>query len=776
MIALTDNLSKSEGKRNIGPKEFICLIASMMSLVALAIDAMLPALPAIGNDLDVANPADIQIVIIALFAGLALGQMVCGPLSDRIGRRPAILMGLIVFMIGCIVSLVATDFDTMIAGRILQGFGAAGPRIVMVALVRDLHKGPVMARLMSFALSIFIVVPAIAPALGQTILLASNWRGIFAAFFVFAAGVCLWFGLRQPETLPLDRRRELSISAIGQAIGEFFRFRIALGHTIATGFVFSPFIVYLSTAQQIFQQVYDTGLAFPLYFGGLALALGGACLVNGKLVGRYGMQRICLISTAAIVFISLLGWIAGAGLEGAIPLWPFMIWMTIIFALVGLLFGNLGALAMQPLGHIAGIGSAIVASLSTLISVFLGGLAARSFDGDILLLPICFALFGIGGLAMILWAEGKNTIRRIKPLIRAITPAYPPLSGHPSSGQRSSGQRSLGQRDPARPETKKIIADTANPPRKRDSMDKTFQSAIFAEGARVHRYLEYRCLKAPDATERKRLARTIASALAAADEATAPVGRIVIAFGRRLWSVLNPDALPLALDDFHEIQGAKSHTAPTTQCDLWLWLQADGEDENVARTLALHRILRHDFELQLEQPAFTYFASRDLIGFEDGTGNPPDNRGRIDAAIVPEGPGAGGSFVLVQRWVHDLERFEALDTKTQEKIIGRTKADSIEFEGDEMPPDSHVARTDAEKDGIALKVFRRSSPYATLDRCGLYFLSFACALDRHRIQLERMFGVSGDGLSDRLIDFSRPDTGSYLFAPATEDLEKGLGR
>ncbi|WP_197019143.1 MFS transporter [Thioalkalivibrio sp. HK1] len=761
---MTDNPPKSEGKSDLGPREFICLIASMMSLVALAIDAMLPALPAIGNDLGVADPADIQLVIIALFAGLALGQMVCGPLSDRIGRRPAILAGLFVFMIGSIVSFIATDFDTMIVGRILQGFGAAGPRIVMVALVRDLHRGPVMARLMSFALSIFIIVPAIAPALGQTILLLSSWRGIFAAFFVFAAGICLWFGLRQPETLLADRRRALSISSIGQATSEFFRLRIALGYTIATGFVFSPFIVYLSTAQQIFQQVYDTGLLFPLYFGVLALALGGACLVNGKLVGRYGMQRICLFSAAAIVFISLPGWIGRSWFEGEIPLWSFMIWMTIIFALVGLLFGNLGALAMQPLGHIAGIGSAIVASLSTLISIVLGGLAARAFDGDILLLPISFALFGIGGLAAMLLAEGKNTIRRIKPLIRAIAPAYPSSTRSPSPTQA----------DPAKSAAKEIFADTVNPPRKGHSMDKTLQSAIFAEGARVHRYLEYRCIGAPDAAGRKRLARTIASALAAADDAAAPPKRIVIAFGRRLWSVLNPDALPLAMDDFHAIQGAKGHVAPATQCDLWLWLQADGEDENVARTLALHRILRQDFELQLEQPAFTYFASRDLIGFEDGTGNPPDNQGRIDAAIVPEGPGAGGSFVLAQRWVHDLEKFEALDIETQEKIIGRTKADSIEFEGDAMPPDSHVARTDAEKDGIALKVFRRSSPYATLDRCGLYFLSFACALERHRIQLERMFGVSGDGLSDRLIDFSRPDTGSYLFAPATGDLEKGL--
>ncbi len=750
--------------RDLRPREFICLIASMMSLAALAIDAMLPALSVIEDDLGVANPADIQLVIIALFGGLAIGQMVYGPLSDRTGRRPAILAGLIVFMIGSLVSSIATDFETMIWGRILQGFGAAGPRIVIVALVRDRHRGPVMARLMSFALSIFIVVPAIAPALGQAILLLSNWRGIFAAFFAFAAVVCLWFGLRQPETLPPKHRRALSIEATRQAISEFFRSRISVGYTLATGFVFSPFVVYLSTAQQIFSQVYDTGLLFPLYFGGLALALGLASLVNGRLVGRYGMQRIVLASTAGIVFVSLLGWVAGAsvfGPAGPVPLWLFMLWMTIVFALVGLLFGNLGALAMQPLGHIAGIGAAIVASLSTLISIVLGGMAARAFDGNILVLPAYFALFGTGALAAVLGAEGKNTIRRIKPLIRGIAPAY---------------RLSPGQRNPAPPEAKSILAaaTAAEPPRKPHLIDRKFQSAIFAEGARVHRYLEYRCRQAPDAAERQRMARAIGSALAAARKAAPPPARIVVAFGRRLWSVLNPDALPDALRDFDEIRGAKGHSAPATQCDLWLWLQAEGEDENVARTLALHRILRDDFELQLEQPAFDYFASRDLTGFEDGTANPADRQGRIDAAIVPAGPGAGGSFVLAQRWVHDLEKFEGLEVEAQEKIIGRTKADSIEFEGDDMPPEAHVARTDAKKDGVALKVFRRSKPYASLDRCGLYFLSFACALERHRIQLERMFGVSGDGLSDRLIDFSAPDTGSYLFAPAFEDLEKGL--
>ena len=275
----------------------------------------------------------------------------------------------------------------------------------------------------------------------------------------------------------------------------------------------------------------------------------------------------------------------------------------------------------------------------------------------------------------------------------------------------------------------------------------TPQRAIFDESARYHRFLEYRV---DGEVERSRAARAVSSALAAARSSA-------------------------DLHDFETIRGVGGHVAPATQCDLWVWLQGDGEDENVARTLALHRKLRSGFSLALEQPGFTYFASRDLIDFEDGTANPKDDTGRTEAAIVPDGPGAGGSIVLVQRWVHDLEKFAALDVATQEAVIGRTKADSIELEGDDMPPDSHVSRTDVKKDGIALKVYRRSAPYATLARRGLYFLAFARARERHQIQLDRMYGVSGDGLHDRLIEFSRADTGSYLFAPGEHALTAAIG-
>ena len=300
----------------------------------------------------------------------------------------------------------------------------------------------------------------------------------------------------------------------------------------------------------------------------------------------------------------------------------------------------------------------------------------------------------------------------------------------------------------------------------------TPQSAIFDESAQYHRFLEYRIAGELD---RSRCAHAIGTALRAARSSVDRPPRIVAGFGRRLWSALSPSSVPADLLDFETIHGVDGHVAPATRCDLWIWLQGDGEDENVARTLALHTALRDGFTLALEQPGFTYFQSRDLIDFEDGTANPEDDAARTEAAVVPTGPGAGGSIVLVQRWVHDLDKFKALDVATQEAVIGRTKADSIELEGDDMPPDSHVSRTDVEKDGIALKVYRRSAPYATLAKHGLYFLAFARARERHQIQLERMFGVSGDGLHDRLIEFSRADTGSYLFAPGECALARAIG-
>ena len=387
--------------------EFIPLVALHFSLVALAIDAMLPALPELGHDLGVTRPNDVQYVIVSLFFGLGLGQVLFGPLSDRIGRKPAIYAGLAVFMAGCVVSVVAPTFEAMIAGRVLQGVGVASPRIVMVALVRDQYGGRPMARIMSFAMAVFILVPAVAPALGLLVLRTVGWRSIFIGFFAIAAIAFAWLLLRQPETLPAARRRPFSLRTIARAVREILGIRAAVGYTVATGFAFSPFVAYLSSAPQMFEQGYGVRDLFVAWFAILALVIGVASIVNGRLVMRYGMRRLSAIAAAAIALASTAAWIGLFFVDGLFPFWLFMAYFLFVFMCVGLLFGNLNALAMEPLGHIAGIGAAVVASLATLISVPLGGFVGQSFDGTLYAQVGAFAVFGAGMLVAIWWAGGS---------------------------------------------------------------------------------------------------------------------------------------------------------------------------------------------------------------------------------------------------------------------------------------------------------------------------------------------------------------------------------
>ncbi len=380
-----------------------------MSLTALSIDTMLPALPAIAGDLGATRPNAGQFVITALFLGFGIGQLVVGPLSDRLGRRPTMHAGLLLFMAGCLVSVFAPSFEAMIAGRVVQGIGVAAPRVVTIAMVRDQYEGREMARLMSFVMAVFILVPTVAPALGQGILWLGGWRGIFLTFIVMALFALVWFGRRQPETLPPERRRPFSVRGVGRGFFEVLRIRRALGYTLATGFVFTPFIAYLSSAQQLFQEGYRTGTLFPLWFGLLALALGVASLLNGRLVMRHGMHRITRLATLAITLASIAALVPTHAHDGLPPFGLFMAYLLAVFFGIGLVFGNLNALAMAPLGHLAGVGAAVVGSLSVLISVPLGALIGQSFDGTMYAQTGAFAVFGAATFLALGWAEGDGS-------------------------------------------------------------------------------------------------------------------------------------------------------------------------------------------------------------------------------------------------------------------------------------------------------------------------------------------------------------------------------
>ncbi len=385
--------------------EFVVLMAMIISMVALSIDAMLPALPNIAADLGVTRINDSQYVISILFAGMAIGQMIFGPMSDSVGRKYAINVGFAVFIVGCLVSLLAETFTMMLIGRFLQGFGAAGPRVVSIALVRDRYEGREMARVMSFVMTIFILVPIVAPALGQAILMFSDWRGIFWMFLVLSFIALSWFNLRQPETLLVENRIRFSIKQVLSDIKYICVIPAAMGYTIATGIIFGAFLGYLSSSQQIFQQQYHLGNQFVIYFGILAASLGLASLLNAQLVMRFGMRRLSHGATFFIVVLSVPFYFLAQHYSGSPPLWQVMAYLLAVFFFVGILFGNLNALAMEPLGSVAGLGAAVVGSLSTLISVALGVIIANAYNGTILPLVSGFALLSIGCLMVMGWTE-----------------------------------------------------------------------------------------------------------------------------------------------------------------------------------------------------------------------------------------------------------------------------------------------------------------------------------------------------------------------------------
>ncbi len=388
--------------------EFVALMALMTSLVALSIDAMLPALGQIGTDLEVQRPNDTQLVVSSLFLGLALGTIVYGPLSDSFGRKPAVYAGFALFLLGCVVSITANSFEIMLAGRVLQGFGVAGPRVVTIAIVRDQHAGRAMARVMSFVMAVFILVPAVAPAIGQGILLVATWRAIFAAFVALALVALVWFAIRQPETLPSSRRIPFSLARIARALREILATRRAVGYTVAAGLIFGAFLGYLNSAQAVFQNQYGLGSKFPLYFAALALAIGSASYFNARLVMRYGMRPLTNAALWSLSALSALFWLIAYFQGGHPPLWSLMGYFALGFFCVGVLFGNVNALAMEPLGHVAGAGAAVVASLSVLISLPLGILIGHSHQGTILPLVGGFAMLGAATLIVTRWTEGKT--------------------------------------------------------------------------------------------------------------------------------------------------------------------------------------------------------------------------------------------------------------------------------------------------------------------------------------------------------------------------------
>lgn len=373
-----------------------------MSIVALAIDALLPALDYIGFSIGTTKSSDTQLLITMIFLGLGIGPLLFGPISDSLGRKPIVYMGFAIFIIASLICIYSESLFWMVIGRILQGVGLSAPRTISIAMVRDTFDGDYMARIMSFITVVFILVPIIAPAMGKFVLDHYNWQAIFYIQLIFSILVSWWFWKRQPETLPEAQRIRFSGHIFTDGLKELFKYKKTIGYTVISGFITGSFMVYLSSSQQIFHTQYGLKEEFPFIFAGLAISIGSATFLNGTLVVRFGMERI--INTAILSFfgISLLYLIMFYNTENP-DVTLLLLFFGMQFFSIGFLFGNLRAMAMQPIGHIAGIGAAITGFISTIMAVPISIYIGRFIDQRALPLFIGFLICSFLSILIIIY-------------------------------------------------------------------------------------------------------------------------------------------------------------------------------------------------------------------------------------------------------------------------------------------------------------------------------------------------------------------------------------
>lgn len=390
--------------KEIGFVGFITLVALLMALVSITINMLLPAFHDITTDFQLKDKNQIQLSISLLYLGLGISQLFYGALSDSIGRKPTIYIGLVLFIFGCIISYQSYNLNTLLIGQILQGFGLGAPRVMSVAIVRDRFEGNQMAKAMSFIMVIYILTPAVSPILGKSIIMVSNWRILFVIYIVFGIIIFLLFKNRMPETLTKNKRKNFTLKHLKKATYEVFRNKKSISYIIILGFYSGMFITYLNLSQPIFEFQYHLEECYPYYFAFLALSIGLASLINGKFVNKLGMERITKTAIMGSVFIVFPFLIVNYFVTP--PLWIFVLFMFVQLFGYGLLIGNLSALAMQPLGHIAGLGASIVGAISTLISVPLSIFIGSFYNNSTLPIALGFLVIGIISLLIFNFTNG----------------------------------------------------------------------------------------------------------------------------------------------------------------------------------------------------------------------------------------------------------------------------------------------------------------------------------------------------------------------------------
>jgi len=388
------------------PLAFLVFLALMTSVVALTIDAILPAVDGISADLGFERPTDRNYLILVVFLGMGLAQPVFGPLSDAIGRRRTAAIGWVIFTAGSVIAMTANGFEAVLLGRFLQGVGAAGPRVVATAIVRDLYEGRAMARIVSLIMTVFMLVPMIAPLIGQQVEFIGGWRAIFIVYIALAVGCVVLHFTMLPETLAPENVKPLSLRPLARAFAEVLTTRATMLYTLASASIFSAFTAMLASAQMVYEELFELGDLFPAVFAAMALLIAIAQFANSRLVMRFGMRFLSKLAALAVLAFGMIALATCAVVFGPVPpLWVYSLLMAPVFIGSGLMFSNLMALALEPMGHIAGTATAVVMSVSTLLAVPIGALIADQIDGTIVPLLAGFAGAGAATLVFLLMAD-----------------------------------------------------------------------------------------------------------------------------------------------------------------------------------------------------------------------------------------------------------------------------------------------------------------------------------------------------------------------------------
>ena len=385
-----------------------------MSIVALSIDTLLPAISAIGISINSFDPADNQMLVTMIFLGLGVGQLFFGPLSDAIGRKPVVYLGILVFVVASVICLAAPNLLWMIIGRILQGIGLSTARTISISIIRDMYRGDLMAKVMSFVTAFFILVPVVAPAFGKLILEMANWQAIFYIQLVLTIAVGIWFWKRQPETLRPEYKIPFTSHLFWDGLKELLRYRETVAYTIVSGLVTGSFLVYLSASQHIFEDQYGLKEAFPYIFAGLAISIGLSTLLNGTMVLRFGMRKLSTMALIAFCIVALLYVLLFWNSAGNPNVFTLVVFLSLQFFCLGFMWGNFRSIAMEPIGHIAGIGAAINGFFSTVIAIPIASLIGSYVDERVLPLFLGLAICGLLSVVVVLVLRRSNKLALVR--------------------------------------------------------------------------------------------------------------------------------------------------------------------------------------------------------------------------------------------------------------------------------------------------------------------------------------------------------------------------